>query len=601
VAALDSTPLDAVPVLPEWVTALTGARTRSANGKPDWEPTGIASSAEVQRLVSEGDWTPGEQRATLCRCARSLMGTGMSHDEVVAQLWNALRDSNRTGAPWERADIERLVKEDFAKNPPPTPLRIDTIRSLTDDGNARRFADRFGDVTRWDPYEKTWLTWGDGWWVPRTEDYVKGHMLEVARDLPTEAAKANDDGLRGQILSWGIRSLFATRITGALNLAKGQRELLVHPNDFDVDPYVLNCRNGVLDLRTGELSSHRASYMLRQQTACAYDLDARSADWERVLNDALGGHAGLIDYVQKLFGYCLTGSVKEESLFFLFGAAQAGKTTLLEAFGRMLGTYSRIMRFQSLVQIPYASSGGAASEDIARLHRARFVSVSESEANAKLAVGLVKSITGGEKLNARYLHQNSFEFVPEFKLFLASNHRPQLPGARPDDGIWRRIKMIPFEHPVAPEARDPDIKVRLTTREQEWAGILAWAVEGCLRWQKEGLGDPPQASRVALTDYQENEDRFAQFLSDCVVARPDDWVSLEQMYHCYIQWAHGNGLRQVSKLALGNILEERGLHRGKKDIRRGGKRTSVRVWLDVEICPPSGIRIANHDPCRGST
>jgi len=575
------TPLDSIATAPAWLVELAPERSRPSH--PDWVPSGIAPSRDVRAWLDEGEWPIGEQRTRALRCARSLLGGGMPREEVVEHVWDALQrsDWDPTKGEWTREQIEQLVA-DLERNPPAPLASAARPYTHTDDGNAQRFADHYWETIRWVPEWKMWVFWRGDRWTPDAPEFATQQMLEIGRAILRAAAEIEDDDARKRELRWGHSSLSDQRVRAALALAKAQLGLIARPGDFDGDPWLLNCHNGTLDLRTGELREHRREDMLLEQTACEYHADARSEDWNRVLRDSFESAPELVEYLQKVFGYALTGDTSEEKFFFFFGKSGAGKGTILESFGGMLGSYTRSMNYRTLTSGSHQSGSGP-TEDVARLHRARFVVASEFEKNQPLAEAFVSTLTGRDTITARFLHQGSFEFRPELTLFLSANHKPKLSGS-PESGVWRRLQVVTFDHKV--QQVDKKLKSRLGTPEAR-AATLAWAVAGCLRWQAEGLGEVPQSMQDALTEYQAESDPYSQFLRDTTVESPGSSITKEDLFGAYIVWADANGIsRTTTKQTLGKILKERGVDEGTQDTKReDGKRSSQRVWRGIALKP----------------
>jgi putative DNA primase/helicase len=279
----------------------------------------------------------------------------------------------------------------------------------------------------------------------------------------------------------------------------------------------------------------------------------------------LAGDVALIRFVQKVIGYSLTGSTQEQCLFILYGAGANGKSTLIQTISTLLGDYSRQPPTETLL----VQRGDGVRNDLARLQGARFVSAVEVEGGRRLAEVLVKQLTGGDTITARFLYGEHFEFLPMFKLWLAVNHRPIVQGT--DHGIWRRIRLLPFTVTIPAAEQDK----RLTERLQaELPGILRWAVEGCLAWQQEGL-EPPAAVNRATRDYRAEMDVIAAFLQDCCVLGPEREVLAGDLYAEYTDWCTQMGESPVSQKALSTTLRERDY--------TPGRRSSGRIWRGIAL------------------
>lgn len=279
-------------------------------------------------------------------------------------------------------------------------------------------------------------------------------------------------------------------------------ELEVHyPKDYDVDTMKLNVVNGTIDLRTGRLLPHNPADFITKLSPVEYDPDAQLDLWDEVLDTATDSDTDLQDFLQTTVGYSLTGDVGEEKLFFVHGPTATSKSTFLEAIKSTLGDYAETADFESFLRKPPQS--GTLRNDIASLAGKRFVTSIEVDEGRKLAEGLIKILTGGDKIKARFLYHEGFEFVPQFKLWLAANHEPKISDN--DDAIWRRIAKVPFTHALPKKDRKPTVKATLRNPAIAGSAILAWAVKGCLKWQKEGLVVPEVVER-ATENYRLEQD-----------------------------------------------------------------------------------------------
>lgn len=287
--------------------------------------------------------------------------------------------------------------------------------------------------------------------------------------------------------------------------------------------------------------------------------------WEAFLSRIFAGDGELIRFVQKAVGYSLTGSTEEQCFFILYGAGANGKSTLIQTISALLKDYARQTPTETLL----VQRGDGPRNDLARLQGARFVSASEVEGGRKLAEALVKQLTGGDTLTARYLYKEHFEFQPTFKIWLAVNHKPGVQGT--DHAIWRRMRLLPFTVTIPAAEQDK----RLTEKLQaEQPGILRWAVEGCRAWQQEGL-EPPSAVKRATGDYRAEMDVIAAFIQDCCVLGDTHEVSSKALYEEYTGWCAQMDETPVTRKALATVLKERGCISGHN--RSGG------VWCGIAL------------------
>jgi putative DNA primase/helicase len=283
--------------------------------------------------------------------------------------------------------------------------------------------------------------------------------------------------------------------------AQAERGVAITHNALEVDPWRLTVMNGTLDLRTGEMGEHRREDLYTRFVPVEYDPVAECREWLVFLNRVLNGNEELIAFLQRAMGYSLTGSTGEQCLFFLHGSGANGKSTFLEILRALLGDYAVQADFATFLE----NRNDGPRNDIARLFGARVVTSSEVGEGKKVNESLVKSLTGTDRVAARFLYAEAFEFLPTFKLWLAANHKPVIRGT--DTAIWRRIRLVPFTVEIPEGERDPELPNRLRA---ELPGILAWAVQGCLLWLESGLGVPDQV-RAATDAYRRESDILGAF------------------------------------------------------------------------------------------
>jgi P4 family phage/plasmid primase-like protien len=455
--------------------------------------------------------------------------------------------------------------------------------ALTDTGNAERLVAAFGQDVRYVPQGGYWMAWDETRW--RKDD--TGHLMRlakaVARSIYREAAGAVDDDSRAEIASHAKASESEKRRKAMVALASVEAAVVVTPDQLDADPWVLNVLNGTLDLRTGILRPHNRQNLITKLAPVVWDPTARSEVFDGFLARVLPDVA-LRSFTQRMMGYGLTGSTAEEKLFLLNGPEATGKTTYIESMKGMLGDYVVTTDFDTFLA---TRSGGGPRNDLARLAGARIVVSVEVAEGQHLAEAVVKQLTGGgDTVTARFLYKEFFEYVPSFKLFLAANHRPTV---NHDDGaMWRRILQVPFVVQIPAGERDPSVKQKLRHDPETRSAILAWAVQGCLDWQRDGLGVPPAV--IEATDAYRNEmDRLAEFVEDCCVVSPDAWVSAGDLRLAYENWCRRTGERfPCGRNRFGERLKARGFKPGKRD---SGTR---RVWQGIGLAAGAPVDNGTH-------
>ena len=313
-------------------------------------------------------------------------------------------------------------------------------------------------------------------WVADNGLHINGVAYQVSRDILEESrnerlpTKTSDELLRHARKSsskGGIRAM--------IDVAKWLPDVTVSVGLFDRDPMLLNCSNGTLDLRNGEIRGHDPPDLITKMVPVAYDPQATCPVWEAFVDRTMESDRSKIEFLQRALGYSLTGITSEQCLFVLHGSGANGKSTLMETIRELLADYAMHTTTSSLLQ----SKSSPIRNDLARLNGARCVSAVEIGMGRRLDEALVKQLTGGDQVTARYLYNEYFEYKPTFKLFIAANHKPDIRGV--DHGIWRRIHLIPFNVTIASDDIDRDLPSKLRA---ELPGILAWAVRGCRQWQE---------------------------------------------------------------------------------------------------------------------
>ena len=420
---------------------------------------------------------------------------------------------------------------------------------MTDTGNAQRLYDKYGDVLRYSYNRKKWMFWDGKRWQYDDSGQIKRLADEVCENLKQEAFGIEDEDTREKALKFALKTAGSKPKESMIKECQHIDGIPTAPEKFDAYPEYLNCANGVINLRNGELMPHDSILMMSKMCNSEYDVAHKPPKkWLKFLSDITKGNVKLQEYIQKAIGYSLTGSNREQCAFFLYGLGNNGKSTFLDTIADMLGDYaSNAQPDTIMLQSKIGSAGGGANSDIARLKSARFVTCEEPTEGVRLNEGLLKQITGGSKVTARFLYGDEFEFTPEFKVWVATNHKPIIRGT--DVGIWRRIKLIPFEVNIKKEDVDKDLKYKLR---KEYPQILAWAVEGCIKWQKEGLDEPEEVA-AATTDYKQEMDLIAAFVEQCIVIdyEATQRVMANELFAIYRAWAKENNEWEMSSKRFG--------------------------------------------------
>lgn len=425
---------------------------------------------------------------------------------------------------------------------------------FTDLGNGERFSKRFSGRLFF-THERGWFVWERSHWRHDSGDYALHLAGECAIGIADEAKGVKDKSLATAIRRWSQQSQSYNKLLNMTRCAAVRPEISGSFSQFDSDPMILNCLNGTIDLTTGRINPHDKEDYCSFLCPVNFDSAAKCPVWEQFLFDIFAGDISLYEYIQRAIGYSLTGSCGEQVMFILWGLhGQNGKSTFVETLKRLFGTYSLATETNVLLLDTYgnASSG---SNSIARLAGSRLVCGSEIPSTARLNESRVKEMTGQDTMSARFLYKEFFDFVPQFKLWLRTNKRPEVSGN--DEAIWRRLHTIPFNVVIPPEKRDNKLQEKLCA---ELPGILNWALAGCLAWQKIGLS-APQTVRDAGTDYRKQMDTLGEFLEDNVVIEKGADVKASTLYECYKTWSKELGEPVRSARWLAFQLRDRGFSR----------------------------------------
>ena len=425
--------------------------------------------------------------------------------------------------------------------------------NCTDAGNAELFRDIVGENYRYVPELGKWLKFNGVRWIEASEE-TKLQMLAVIRrriDAANELLKAQNDELRAKIIKWSLASESDSRLKSALAIA--QCMLYKHFTEFDKDRFLLCVANGAIDLKLDSDGFRKAKPEdhLYKRSHVKYDLYADCPRWLQFLDEIFLGNKELIAFIQKAVGYTLTGSISAQCFFILYGTGANGKSVFLTILQSLMGDFAittsmdtfKDRKFKGNPQIP---------NDLAALYGKRFVKASELKENTRIDEERIKALTGEEEIQARYLYHEPFNFMPEFKIWLGVNHKPVIRGT--DEAIWRRPKLIPFEAYFPPENRDENL---LDTLKTELPGILLWAVEGCHKWQREGL-DFPEKVIKATNGYREESDIVGRFLGECTVHGNGCKVKAKELYEAYKKWCEDSGEYAINQKNFGMKLTEKG-------------------------------------------
>ncbi len=437
----------------------------------------------------------------------------------------------------------------------------------TELGNAYRLVDRHGEDLRFVPITGNWLAWDGVCWNRDVSGAVMRRAQETVLAIYKEPnAKPTPKG-RKEIIRHATRSETAHGLRAMINLAESNESIQIDHDDLDAQNFLLNVRNGTIDLSDGQLRPHRRDDYFTRTVDIEFDPLAKCPIWMKFLDRIFGGNQAVIAFVQRAIGYTLSGQTSEQCLFLLFGIGANGKTTLLRILLRLLGPWGK----QAELNLLIASRGEVHPTGVADLVGSRLVVSSEIEQGKQIAEVLVKQLTGQDRVKARLMRQDFFEFEPRFKIWIAANHKPRIVGT--DEAIWRRIHLVPFDVTIPPEERDKNLIEKL---EKELPGILTWAVRGFPEWLRVGLS-PPAEIASATNSYRADSDVLGEFLIENCVNDRQRQVKVADLYSTYTRWAAEAKEAALSKNEFRDRLIERGFQKPMKSTR------GCYFWKGIEL------------------
>ncbi|MBW2674590.1 MAG: hypothetical protein JRD89_14465, partial [Deltaproteobacteria bacterium] len=514
-------------------------------------------------------WDPShrDRSAWVGQLSHGPLAAGCHHNSCSGRGWEDLRELVEP-----RAERRKPAAREEPR--PPAETGGDADYHLTDAGNSERLVRLYGDDIRYCAPLRKWFVWDGRRWEPDETDRMLDLATQTAKSIFHEAAAAPDSE---SLAKWALRSesLAARRamIDGATFMVP------VRPRDLDAHPYLFNCENGTLDLTTMTLREHRREDLLTKMAGVRYDPDATCPMWIEHLKMVFAGNREMIDAFQEVCGYSLLQHNPEQVMFILWGDGQNGKSETVKTITRIMGDYAVNIEAETLMVSRHGDSGRA-RPDVLRLRGARFVTVTEPEADAVLSESLVKAFTGDRVVTARPLYGNPIEFQPGGKIFLCTNHKPKIRGR--DTGIWRRIWLFPFNVTIPFEKRIRDYGDILYEREA--AGIFNWMLEGLRRYiEQKGLRQPDAVKR-ATQDYRIEMNPVGRFIAERCVVDPRERVEKGDLYAGYREWCEEIGWRPISKKRFGGFVATM------FDEARGGNK---RYWVGLRL--KTAAEIENED------
>jgi putative DNA primase/helicase len=520
---------------------------------PTWLLNGHTKKVQAEpKEQSHSNSIPEGQRDTqLTSIAGVLRRQGFDADAIYLNLLRV--NEQRCDPPLDESQLRKIANSVGSY---PAGKSEGGIRfNLSDAGNAERLAARYGDRLRYVWGWNKWLYYDGVRWNPEVGDEMARRLaVETVRNIIVEAQREPDE-VRAALIKWSLTSESTHRIGAMLTAAQATEQLSAYPRQFDNDLLLFNVLNGTIDLRIDELRPHNPADMITMLSPVEYDRHARLDLWDQILATITGGDKAFQRFLQRSVGYSLTGDIGEEKMWLLHGPSATGKTTFLRAVKATLGDYATVADFESFLK---RQSQNGVRNDIASLAGKRFVLSVEVDEGRRLAEGLVKILTGGDQIKARFLYSEGFEFLPQMKLWLAANHAPRV--SDDDDALWRRILRIPFVHVVPETERQASVKTTLGNPAIAGPAILAWAVQGCLHWQREGL-QVPDIIKSATATYRDEQDPLRDFFDDCCIFDPTGFATVKGLRLAYEGWAGAVGDKErylLGRKSFNDRLQSRG-------------------------------------------
>jgi len=441
----------------------------------------------------------------------------------------------------------------------------DGMVQYTDSSNALRLMREHGSDIRYNAAWKKWLVWTGKNWQIDEGFLIHERGMRMIRGIYDDVLKTDDYQERMDIEKYAKQSEAMRRRKAFIEAASLLPELNISSNDVDRDPWLLNVENGTIELATGLFREQRREDMITKTAGVPFDAGADCPAWKTFIREIMNYDADLINFLQTAAGWALTGDTSEQVMFILYGSGANGKSTFLNTIMRILGDYAITASTETFMK----RNGDQINNDIARLRGTRFVVTTEAEQGRRLSEPLIKQITGNDVLTARFLYGEFFDFVPTFKIYMATNHKPTIRGT--DYGIWRRIKLVPFTNTITPDKQDKHLEQKLL---KEGPGILNWLIEGCQRWFENGL-DTPEVVTEATNEYRGEMDVIGNFIKEMCRQGQGYSIKARELFRCYQSWCEEQNEHACSERFFGLRLKELGFEQ--KRLGDG------RYWKDVMI------------------
>lgn len=510
---------------------------------PEWLSKAILQKTrQPQRSQSaplpEGDTiSEGSRNAALASFAGTLRKRGIEAEELFEHLDTF--NQHRCDPPLFEREV-RAIARSIAKYP----AGVQKF-ALTDYGNAQRFVVLHGEDIRYTSRAGQWFYWCGTHWQQSHRDEIMRKVFEVPAAIHLEVDYAADNDERDGILKHAVRSQNRPKLEAVLELAKPL--LSKDEGDFDKNPMLVSVRNGQINLVTGERLPHRREDFITKHIDIEHDEAATCPRFNEFLDEVTCGDKMLALFLQRLCGYCLTGSTVEQSLYIFHGHGANGKSTLIELLQAIMGPYAAKTPMTTFLN----TKGEKATNDLARLRGTRLVSAVEVGRGDRLNEPLLKELTGGDSITARFLFKEYFQYKPQFKIVMSVNDLPRIEAG--DEAINRRLCVIPFNATFSPDRCDKHLPDKLR---EEFPGILRWLVDGAVEWQRHGL-DKPQAIAQATASYISTNDTLGEFIKECCISS-NGHISAKVFFHTYSKWLKETHGLDTTKTAVGRLMTKKG-------------------------------------------
>jgi len=491
----------------------------------------------------------GQRNSLLTSVAGSMRRRGASEAAILAAL--LVENGDRCDPPLSEQEVQIIAHSiaDYAPGPSETTPMLPELNRFptTDAGQGETIAYLYADKLRFDHSRKRWLVWDGARWNMDLDGEPQRLSREAARLRLRAGMDEPGESKRKDLLKWATGAEASYRVKCALEAASITAPIYTTSDRFDTDPWLMACANGVVDLRTGELRTARQDDMITMSTRLVFNPRADADRWYQFLDEVFNADEELISFIQRAVGYSLTGLTTEQCFFPCWGKGANGKSVFLQTLRLILGEYAESTPFSTFIDEGRRDS----TNDVAALRSARVVTASEVAEGKSLNEARIKTLTGGDPVTARFLFAEYFTYTPQYKIWLAVNHKPNVRDM--SEATWRRVRLIPFTAFFPPGKADTDLPQKLMA---EASGILTWAVSGCLMWQTLGLGTA-YAVQQATKEYRQEQDEIGQFVDEKCVLDETSEVRAGALYKAYREWCEAGGLKAKNQVIFGTGMKQR--------------------------------------------